>query len=276
MSAHRVPTVLSIAGTDPIGGAGIQADLKSIAANGGYGMAVVTALLAQNQHGVRAVHVPPAAFLEAQLSSVEDAVVIDAVKIGMVGAPELFDAVALWLAEVSPPIVVVDPVMATSSGHPLLDPGSHDGLGRVLNLADLVTPNLGELAALLGEPVATSWPDALEQGRRLSARHGLTTLVKGGHLQGDRSPDALVDAGGVLVEVDFPRIKTRSGRGTGCSLSSAIATRRAGLGDWPGALLAARSWLQDALQHAEPAGIPALHHFHRLWSEAAPTVDRPP
>ena len=116
------PRVLSIAGTDPTGGAGVQADLKAIAAFGGYGMAVVTALVAQNTLGVREVHVPPTAFLDAQLRAVSDDVEIDAVKIGMLGSAQVVAHVEVWLAEVQPPIVVLDPVMVATSGDRLLDP----------------------------------------------------------------------------------------------------------------------------------------------------------
>ena len=115
------PRVLSIAGTDPTGGAGVQADLKSIAAFGGYGMAAVTALVAQNTLGVREVHVPPTAFLDAQLRAVSDDVEIDAVKIGMLGSAEVVATVDTWLAEVQPPIVVLDPVMIATIGDRLLD-----------------------------------------------------------------------------------------------------------------------------------------------------------
>ncbi|MDQ0729052.1 thiamine phosphate synthase [Microbacterium sp. W4I20] len=119
--AGAVPRVLSIAGSDPSGGAGIQADLKSIAANGGYGMAAVTALTAQNTHGVRGVHVPPAEFLHAQLTAISDDIAVDAVKIGMLANAEVIRTVAAWLDVVRPPIVVLDPVMVATSGDRLLE-----------------------------------------------------------------------------------------------------------------------------------------------------------
>lgn len=151
VSVRDVPRILSIAGTDPTGGAGIQADLKSIAANGGYGMAVVTALVAQNTHGVRSVHTPPAAFLREQLDAVSDDVVLDAVKIGMLGSAGVAQTVGAWLADVRPPAVVLDPVMVASSGDRLLSRDAEDALRGLLHGVDLVTPNLPELAALLGE-----------------------------------------------------------------------------------------------------------------------------
>ncbi|WP_259336620.1 bifunctional hydroxymethylpyrimidine kinase/phosphomethylpyrimidine kinase, partial [Clavibacter phaseoli] len=129
---RAVPRVLSIAGTDPTGGAGIQADLKSIAANGGYGMAVVTALVAQNTRGVREIHVPPVAFLRAQLDAVSDDVAIDAVKVGMLGSAAVVDEVADWLRAVRPPVVVLDPVMVAQSGDALLDADATEALRRLL------------------------------------------------------------------------------------------------------------------------------------------------
>jgi hydroxymethylpyrimidine kinase/phosphomethylpyrimidine kinase/thiamine-phosphate diphosphorylase len=269
--------VLSIAGTDPTGGAGIQADLKSIAANGGYGMAVVTALVAQNTRGVREIHVPPVAFLRAQLDAVSDDVAIDAVKIGMLGSAAVVDEVADWLRAVRPPVVVLDPVMVAQSGDALLDGDATDALRRLLPLADVVTPNLPELAALLGEPEADGWDAALAQGRALASRHGVRVIVKGGHLREDDCPDALVtpdrDGDGASVAVvPGARIATTSTHGTGCSLSSALATLRPRRGEWLAALTEAKGWLTGSLAHAEDldvgAGAGPLDHLRALWDTA--------
>jgi hydroxymethylpyrimidine kinase/phosphomethylpyrimidine kinase/thiamine-phosphate diphosphorylase len=273
----RVPRVLSIAGTDPTGGAGIQADLKSIAANGGYGMAVVTALVAQNTRGVRGIHVPPVAFVRAQLDAVSDDVVIDAVKIGMLGSAVVVDEVADWLRAVRPPVVVLDPVMIAQSGDALLDDDATDALRRLLPLADVVTPNLPELAALLGEPEADGWDRALAQGRALAARHGVRVIVKGGHLREEDCPDALVTPGTAGADaavdvVDGPRIATTSTHGTGCSLSSALATLHPRRGEWLPALAEAKAWLTGSLAHAEDLdvgrGAGPLDHLRALWDAA--------
>src|SRR4051812_22442478 len=144
-----VPRVLSIAGTDPTGGAGIHADLKSIAANGGYGMAAVTALVAQNTRGVRSIHVPPPAFLAEQLEAVSDDVEIDAVKIGMLFDSDIVAVVQDWLEQVRPPRVVLDPVMIAASGDTLLAPDAVEAVRALVAHVDLVTPNMPELAALL-------------------------------------------------------------------------------------------------------------------------------
>ncbi|WP_246527461.1 bifunctional hydroxymethylpyrimidine kinase/phosphomethylpyrimidine kinase [Pseudarthrobacter albicanus] len=283
----RIPRVLAIAGSDPSGGAGIQADLKSIAANGGYGMAAITALTAQNTRGVRAVHVPPAEFLTAQLEAVSDDIAIDAVKIGMLGDAAVIDAVRSWLEKVRPGVVVLDPVMVATSGDRLLRESAETALHTLLPLADLITPNLAELAILLREPVAADWAEALAQGKRLAALAGTTVLVKGGHLNdadalndGDNDggadaggcPDALVNTGGLLgretVVVPGERIPTRNSHGTGCSLSSAMATVQARVGDWEAALREVKPWLQGALRESGSldvgSGNGPVHHFHHL------------
>lgn len=266
------PRVLSIAGSDPSGGAGIQADLKSIAALGGYGMAAITALTVQNTRGVQDVHVPPAAFLRQQLDAISDDITIDAVKIGMLGNAEVIDTVRSWLEKVRPGVVVLDPVMVATSGDRLLKESAEAALLALLPLAALITPNLAELAILVHEPQARDWAAALEQGKRLAAATGATILVKGGHLDGDACPDALVNTGGLLsspvVEVAGDRIPTRNSHGTGCSLSSAMATAQARLGDWEASLRQVKPWLAGALEASGQlevgGGNGPVHHFHHV------------
>ncbi|MFE5309122.1 bifunctional hydroxymethylpyrimidine kinase/phosphomethylpyrimidine kinase [Isoptericola sp. NPDC056605] len=258
------PRVLAVAGSDPSGGAGIQADLKSIAAAGGYGMAAVTALTVQNTRGVRDVHVPPAAFLAAQLDAVTDDVAVDAVKIGMLASAPVAHAVAAWLDALPPgatgarPAVVLDPVMVATSGDRLLDPAAEDAVRHLLSRVDVVTPNLPELAVLAQEPSAADWPAALEQARRLASRHGVLVVAKGGHLgasgtgaTGAGAPDALVGPQGVLAELPGPRLTSTSTHGTGCSLSSGLAARYARTGDWAEALRGTKAWLTAAIRAGE-------------------------
>ncbi|MHA7191460.1 bifunctional hydroxymethylpyrimidine kinase/phosphomethylpyrimidine kinase [Arthrobacter sp. MDT2-16] len=280
LNPREVPRILSIAGTDPTGGAGIQADLKSIAALGGYGMAVVTSLVAQNTRGVRSVHTPPPTFLGEQLDAVSDDVTIDAVKIGMLGDVATITVVREWLGRVQPPLVVLDPVMVATSGDRLLAADAETALRELVGQAHLVTPNLPELAVLVGGPITAQWPVALDQARELSTTSGTVVLVKGGHLDADGSPDALVDTSGRLgsthdgkvFEIITPRVDTRNSHGTGCSLSSAIATVMARTGDWTRALSDTKNWLQDALTHADELqvgqGNGPINHFHQLWAEA--------
>ena len=277
--AAGTPRVLSIAGSDPSGGAGIQADLKSIAANGGYGMAVLTALTAQNTRGVRAVHVPPVDFLRTQLDAISDDIVIDAVKIGMLADADVIRTVAGWLDDVRPPIVVVDPVMVATSGDRLLDAEAEQALGALLTRADVVTPNLTELAVLVGRDVA-DWDDALAAASVLAAAVGAQVLVKGGHLGGDQAPDALVGAG-TIAQFTGPRIDTPNTHGTGCSLSSALATRLA-RGERPADAVAnARTWLRESLSASDALDVGRGHgpvnHFAGLWErgglESRPTPE---
>ncbi|MHA7219487.1 bifunctional hydroxymethylpyrimidine kinase/phosphomethylpyrimidine kinase [Arthrobacter sp. MDT1-48-3] len=267
-----IPNILSIAGSDPSGGAGIQADIKSISATGGYAMAVVTALTAQNTRGVTAVHTPPTDFLRQQLDAIAEDVRIDAVKIGMLGSAAVARCVGAWLDHARPRVVVLDPVMVATSGARLLDDDAVRAVVDLARRASLVTPNIAELAVLVGADPAASWSAALEQGRVLAARLGTRVLVKGGHLPGERCPDALIPApqdapgGADAVVLDGCRVPTENTHGTGCSLSSAIATRFAVTGDWPAAVREAKSWLEGALQGADlldvGAGSGPVHHFH--------------
>ncbi|MGN6610972.1 MAG: bifunctional hydroxymethylpyrimidine kinase/phosphomethylpyrimidine kinase [Angustibacter sp.] len=245
----RPVSVLSIAGSDPSGGAGIQADLKTVAAHGGYGMTAITALTAQNTQGVRAVHVPPASFLREQLDALSDDVRVDAVKIGMLGTTEVVDVVADWLARQAPQHVVLDPVMVSQSGHRLLPADAVSALrDRLLACADVVTPNLPELADLLGSGEATCWEDALTQGRELARRHQVRVLVKGGHLGGPLSPDALVAVDGAVHELRGHRVATPHTHGTGCTLSTAVATLRPSRPGWLEAVRDAKAWLAGAIE----------------------------
>ncbi|TKV28170.1 bifunctional hydroxymethylpyrimidine kinase/phosphomethylpyrimidine kinase [Arthrobacter sp. NamB2] len=274
-NSSRIPNVLSIAGSDPSGGAGVQADIKSISANGGYAMAVLTALTAQNTQGVSAVHTPPVAFLRQQLDAVAEDVAIDAVKIGMLGSADVARAVAEWLDDVRVPVVVLDPVMVATSGARLLDDDAVRAVVDLARRASLVTPNVPELAVLVGAEPATSWSDALEQGSVLAALLDTRVLVKGGHLPGERCPDALILPPGRpadAVAFDGVRITTANTHGTGCSLSSAIATRYAVTSDWPAAVREAKFWLEGALRAADHlevgAGSGPVHHFHSAFHAA--------
>ena len=289
----ETPNVLSIAGTDPTGGAGIGADLKAIAAGGGYGMAAVTALVAQNTTGVRDVHVPAPDFLRAQLDAVSDDVRIDAVKIGMLANVDVITTVAAWLHEVrgregapgraAQPVfpVVLDPVMVAASGDPLLDPEATAALRGLVPLADLVTPNLFELAELAGAPVATDWETALAQGAEIANDSRVLVLVKGGHLAGDSAPDALVSPDGAVTEFPGARIHTSNTHGTGCSLSAGITARIAREpGQWQRAIAESKAWLRESLAAADQLavgeGSGPLHHFVGLWQRGglatAPTA----
>ncbi|WP_062071104.1 bifunctional hydroxymethylpyrimidine kinase/phosphomethylpyrimidine kinase [Demequina sediminicola] len=275
---RTIPRVLSIAGTDPTGGAGVQADLKSIAAHGGYGMAAVTALVSQNTRGVRDVHAPPAQFLASQLDAVSDDVEIDAVKIGMLFDADIIAVVKAWLERIQPPVVVLDPVMVATSGDRLLNADAEQALRGLLPLADLITPNVPELAALIEEPVAQTWETVMDQASRLACDLGVSVLAKGGHLSGDLVRDALVPPCELEpIEFTSPRIDTDATHGTGCSLSSAIATLRARTGRWDTAVAEAKAWMTTALNEASALHVGQGHgpisHFAEMWEKADAVVD---
>ena len=221
----RVPRVLSIAGTDPSGGAGIQADLKSIAASGGYGMCVTTSLVAQNTCGVREVFTPPLEFLTAQLAAVFDDVTVDAVKIGMLGDADTIRTVRTWLSEHPVPVVVLDPVMIASSGDRLLQAEAEQALRDLVPLVNVITPNIPELAVLCEKEPAQTFDEAHEQAANLAAATGTTVIVKGGHLCGQDAGNTAVFPDGTCAHVHTPRLDSRNTHGTGCSLSSSLATR---------------------------------------------------
>lgn len=270
-----IPNILSIAGTDPTGGAGIQADLKSIAAAGGYGMCVVTSLVAQNTQGVRDIHTPPQEFLRAQLDAVFDDVQVDAVKIGMLGDATTTATVSEFLSSHPVPVVVVDPVMVATSGDRLLTADAEDALRQfVRDHATVVTPNIPELAVLASAQPAATFDEALEQGKAYAAQSGVAVVVKGGHLQGDSAANALVTPSGEVRVAEVPRVETKNTHGTGCSLSSALATRLAldSTSD-ADALTWVSTWLHEAIAHADELNVGTGHgpvdHFHQLRRLAA-------
>jgi hydroxymethylpyrimidine/phosphomethylpyrimidine kinase len=217
-----IRNVLSIAGSDPSGGAGIQADLKTFAARGVYGMAVLTALTAQNTRGVWGIHAVPAAFVADQISAVLADIRVDAVKIGMIANAEIAEAVADALAGHERVPVVLDPVMAAKGGASLLKRDAVEVVvERLLPLARLLTPNLPEAALLLGMPEASDHDAMADQARRLLALGSTAVLVKGGHLAGGYSPDVLVSSG-QEIWFEGKRTATPNTHGTGCTLSSGL------------------------------------------------------
>lgn len=266
--APAIPNLLSIAGTDPTGGAGIQTDLKVFGALGAYGMAVITAVIAQNTQRVQRVQAVDPALVGEQLDSVFDDVRVDAVKIGMVGNAGIADAIAERLARHRPARVVFDPVMIASTNRRLMDEADLRLIReRLLPHVGLLTPNLAEAGMLLGCPPP---PDEAGMRAMLPALHRLgvdNVLLKGGHLAGEEAVDLLSTPAGVM-RLTQPRIDTRHGHGTGCTLSSAIAALwpRHGLAE---SVTLAKHYLHGALLHADRLsvghGSGPLHHFHAVW-----------
>ena len=269
---HRYIRVLSIAGSDSGGGAGIQADLKTFAALGCYGMTAITAITAQNTLGVSGIHGVPPEVLKAQLSAVLDDIGVDAVKIGMLHAPDIVRTVAWALRHYKVTRVVLDPVMVATSGDRLITPLTAQVLvDELFPLATVVTPNLDEAALLLSRPIEAA--HELEAAARdLLALGAQAVLLKGGHLPGGEVADLLVSGPGPAQRLASPRIASRNTHGTGCTLSSAIAAYLA-LGEpLDRAVALARGYILQAIASGADvytgAGHGPLNHGH------APMVQR--
>lgn len=265
-----VYNVVSIAGSDPSGGAGIQADLKSFSAHGVFGMSVVTALTAQSTRGVTGVHGVPASFVVDQMDTLFEDATVHAVKVGMLGTAEVTEAVAAAIDRHGLSDVVVDPVMVAKSGDRLLERSAMEALrSELLPRADLLTPNLPEAADLLDEEEATDLATMRSQAERLLKLGPRRVLLKGGHLPGTDSVDLLVDGESAPIELSATRVATRNTHGTGCTLSSAIAALIPQRPDVATAVADAKAWLTEALRRADEidagGGQGPVHHFHLWW-----------
>jgi len=246
-------TALTIAGSDPSGGAGIQGDLKSFHAHGVYGMAVLTALTVQNTTGVKGVHDVPADFVRAQLEAVLDDMPVGAAKTGMLSVPETIEAIAATLETRRPPFLVVDPVMAAASGDALL---RDDAVGviveRLFPLATIVTPNVHEARRLTNRPIDS--PEGMRRAALdLRDRGAAAVLLKGGHLSGPQVVDVLY-SDGVFHEFSEPRISTPHTHGTGCALAAGIAAQLARGADLPEAVGRARDFVRRGIERAVVLG----------------------
>jgi hydroxymethylpyrimidine/phosphomethylpyrimidine kinase len=275
----RVPRLLTIAGSDSGGGAGIQADLKTFAAHGAYGMSAIAALTAQNTREVRAVHEVPAAMVAAQIDAVLEDIGADAVKIGMLASAEIIRAVAgrlrFHLGDTGVPIVL-DPVMIAKSGARLLREDAVEALkAELVPLATVVTPNVPELETLTGLPANTE-EERLRAAQALAAR-GPAVLAKGGHAEGEEVVDLLVERSGQVHRFAHPRLHTPSTHGTGCTLSSALAARLGAGEELPRAVAGAIDYLAGAIAAAyslgEGSGHGPVDHLYRLWP-ASPERER--
>ncbi|EIJ43236.1 phosphomethylpyrimidine kinase [Beggiatoa alba B18LD] len=262
--------LLTIAGSDSGGGAGIQADLKTFSALGCYGMSVITALTAQNTQVVSAVYPVPASFIRQQMLAVFSDIGVDSVKIGMLHSAEVIEIVANTLKEFAIKHVVLDPVMVAKSGDRLMQEEAIDALKTCLiPLATMITPNLPEAAVLLGEPI-NSIPQMLTSAKKLSQLGSQSVLLKGGHLQSQQSIDILYEHQyDTFTELSHTRIQTHNSHGTGCTLSSAIAAYLAKGCSIKEAVSAAKTYLTFALQagasYTIGQGHGPVHHFYQVW-----------
>jgi len=271
------PIVLSIAGSDPSGGAGIQADLKAIEANGGYGATAITALTVQNTRGVQSVHEVEPALVRDQVRAVMEDLEVAAVKSGMLGSRGSVAALADALLAWPPRPFVLDPVVASSNGVRLLDPGAlREMKGRLLPLASLVTPNVQDVRALTGLEISDV-AGAERAGRRLLESGCGAVLVKGGHLEEAHAVDVLVSAAGARV-FEAPRIDSPHTHGTGCVYAAAIATWLARGRTLELAVETAKRFVSESIRHGLALGAghgptDPLHRLHR-GGESAEADDR--
>lgn len=262
------PNLLAIAGSDPSGGAGIQADLKTFAALRCYGMAVITALTAQNTRGVFALHSPSPNFIAAQIDAIFADIDVAAVKIGMLASAAIVEVVADRLAVHKPQFIVLDPVLVATSGDALAASDVGPAMIRHLfPLATLVTPNLAEAAALSGHTIIGD-ETIRAAARQLQSLGAKAVLIKGGHAEGVSSDDVLFD-GAARQLFSAPRVATKNTHGTGCTLSSAIAAYLGHGLPLADAVGAAKSYLTGALKAADELNVGhghgPVHHFYDLW-----------
>jgi hydroxymethylpyrimidine/phosphomethylpyrimidine kinase len=266
-SYHKV---LTIAGSDSGGGAGIQADIKTFSALGCYGMSVITALTAQNTQGVTGIFPVPPDFVKKQIEAVLSDIGADAVKIGMLFSADLITVVAAMLKKYRPSNIVLDPVITAQSGDKLLQDGAAETMiADLFPLADIVTPNLPETEALLGRKLNDM--DSLREAAAAIALSGCgNVLIKGGHCQSMKSMDLLYMSGeDRTVLLAENRIQTKNSHGTGCALSSAIASFLAKGYDMEAAVKNAKAYITSAIRHGARfilgKGNGPVHHFFKFW-----------
>ncbi|HPH63329.1 MAG TPA: bifunctional hydroxymethylpyrimidine kinase/phosphomethylpyrimidine kinase [Paludibacteraceae bacterium] len=264
----RYPTVLSIAGSDSCGGAGIQADLKTMSAIGVYGCTAITAITAQNTTGVRSVQGIDPSVLKDQIEMVFEDLTIDAVKSGMLYNKSSVKVIAETLLKYKPKHYVLDPVMISTSGSKLMEDDAIESVKEMLfPLATIITPNLLEAEALSGMPVrkVDDMQAAAEKLLQLGCK---AVLIKGGHLEGDESVDMLFEKGKEGIGVRSPFVKTKNTHGTGCTLSSAIASYLAMGEDLKSAFMSAKDYIIHALYGGQEMEIGHGHgpvdHFFML------------
>ena len=243
--------VLTIAGSDCCGGAGVQADLKTFAAHSVYGMSVLVALTAQNTRGVQAVHLPPVAFIAKQLTSIFDDIKVDVIKVGMLANAEIIDCVSAQLAAANYGYLVLDPVMVAKSGDRLLSVDAIASLqSKLLPMTDLITPNIPEAAELLGCTEADVTNDLAQAAQAILAMGPAAVLLKGGHIVSSDIVDTLAYAG-EIKRYRSQRIATHNTHGTGCTLSAAIAANISRKMPLPAAIERARTYVNRAIVMAD-------------------------
>ncbi|NLI93887.1 MAG: bifunctional hydroxymethylpyrimidine kinase/phosphomethylpyrimidine kinase [Peptococcaceae bacterium] len=260
--------VLTIAGSDTCGGAGIQADLKTFSAHGVYGMSVITAVTAQNTQGVFAVQDILPEIIGQQIDAIFEDIQVDALKIGMVSVIDTIKIIGSKLKFYGATNIVLDPVMISKSGFPLLQPDAREALiEHLLPLATIVTPNIPEAEVISGERI-TKIEEMKEAARMIASLGPTYVLVKGGHLE-EEATDILFD-GKLFYELKAPRLYTKNTHGTGCTLSAAIASNLAKGKDVANAVKASKKYITTAINHsfAIGKGVGPTHHFYEIYTKA--------
>ncbi|MDR0712648.1 MAG: bifunctional hydroxymethylpyrimidine kinase/phosphomethylpyrimidine kinase [Bacteroidales bacterium] len=268
-SIHQYRRVLTVAGSDPSGGAGIQADLKTVSACGCYGMSAITAIVDEDTAGVYGVYPVPEAFVCGQIRSVLDDIGADAIKIGMLYSSSLIVAVWKCLAAYSPRNIVLDPVMVSTSGNKLLQMDAVQTLKeKLIPAARIITPNFPEAAVLLGSEIKET--DFIRAAKELSCNRRVSVLLKAGHLRGDTLTDIFYNAEeDAIVELASRRINTCNTHGTGCTLSSAIAAFLAHRLPLTEAVRQGKNYVYQAIEtgaaYKTGKGHGPVHHFFEWW-----------
>ncbi len=269
-----IATALTIAGSDSSGGAGVQADLKTFSALGVYGASVITALTAQNTRGVRAVHEVPADFVGAQIVAVLDDIRIDAIKIGMLANASIVEAVAEALADRADTPIVLDPVMAATSGERLFEAQALTALReRLLPMVDVITPNVAEAGVLLSRDGPGNEAEMEVAAADLLALGPAHVLLTGGHLPGSECIDIFA-ARDRTIHLTAPRAATANTHGGGCTLAAALAAYLARRTAPAQAVRAAKDFVTAAVAAADGLGVGEgrgpVHQFHAVWGRACP------
>jgi len=270
MNTKTYSRVLTIAGSDSGGGAGIQADLKTFSACGCFGMSAITAITSQNTVGVTAIHPIPVAHIESQLRAIFDDMGTDAVKIGMLHSAEVIHTVVKVLKEYRPANIVVDPVMVATSGDKLLqDDAIQTLITELFPLATVITPNIPEAEIISGMRIGSE-EQFLPAADILLKSGAKSVLLKAGHLTGETLTDMLFVSGLAPISFSSPRLKTNNTHGTGCTLSSAIASFLAKGMTLPDAVSYATEYIHQAIKaggaYRLGKGHGPVHHFYQYWS----------
>ncbi|MGL6115155.1 MAG: bifunctional hydroxymethylpyrimidine kinase/phosphomethylpyrimidine kinase [Cetobacterium sp.] len=260
--------ILTIAGSDSCGGAGIQADLKAISAQGAYGMSVITAITAQNTQGVFSVEELSKEIIEGQLKAIFDDIKVDGIKVGMLSSKYIIDTVNEQLIKYKGKNIVIDPVMISKSGFNLLRPEAVEALTNLIKIADLVTPNIPEAEVLANMKIETE-EDMIEAGKRIKSMGPKNVLIKGGHRM-DKPTDILLTEAGEIIKYESKRYETKNTHGTGCTLSSTIASYLGKGYSMEEAVGEGKKYISKAIENSFSIGhgVGPVGHFVELYKKA--------